>query len=72
MQIDKQECEVCKALHPDTLFPSDDGVCVYCKAEEAERLEPPEPKLTKAEAKKKTGPKKVKWSTTASGKKRKK
>ncbi len=52
MQIDKQECEVCKALHPDTLFPSDDGVCVYCKAEEAERLEPPEPKLTKAEAKK--------------------
>ena len=29
-------------------------------------------KITKAEAKKKTGPKRVKWSTTASGKKRKK
>jgi len=29
-------------------------------------------KITKTEAKKKTGPKRVKWSTTASGKKRKK
>jgi len=28
-------------------------------------------KITKTEAKKKTGPKKVKWSRTASGKKRK-
>ena len=42
MDIIKKECTVCKALHPDTLFPSDDGVCVYCKAEEAERLEPPD------------------------------
>lgn len=29
-------------------------------------------KISKSEAKKKTGPKRVKWSTTASGKKRKK
>ena len=28
-------------------------------------------KISKSEAKKKTGPKRVKWSTTASGKKRK-
>ena len=28
-------------------------------------------KITKSEAKKKTGPKRVKWSTTASGRKRK-
>jgi len=29
-------------------------------------------KITKSEARKKTGPKRVKWSTTASGRKRKK
>jgi len=53
IEIDKQECTVCKALYPGTLFPADDGVCVYCKAEEAERLEPPEAKPpSKAEQKK--------------------
>ena len=34
MEIKKVECTTCKALHPETLFPSDDGICVYCKAEE--------------------------------------
>ena len=52
MEIDKKECTVCRALHPDTLFPSDDGVCVYCKAEEAARLEPPEKPPSKAEQRK--------------------
>ena len=52
MEIDKKECTVCRALHPDTLFPSGDGVCVYCKAEEAERLEPPEKPPSKAEQRK--------------------
>ena len=51
--IQKTECTRCKALHPNTLFPADDGVCVYCKAEEAERIEPPESAPpTKAEKKK--------------------
>ena len=53
MQIKKTECNVCKALHPDTLFPSEDGVCVYCKAEEAERLAPPQTKPTTEEEQKK-------------------
>ena len=47
MEINKIECLTCKALHPDTLYPSDDGVCVYCKADEAERIE--EPKIEVAE-----------------------
>ena len=39
MEINKIECVTCKALHPDTLYPSDDQICVYCKADEAERIE---------------------------------
>ena len=39
MEIKKIECLTCKALHPDTLYPSDDQICVYCKADEAERVE---------------------------------
>ena len=54
MTVPKTECVRCKALHPSTLFPSDDGLCVYCKADEAEKLEPPEPVLTKKEQKKLT------------------
>ena len=42
MEIKKIECKTCKALHPDTLYPSDDQICVYCKADEAERLEEPQ------------------------------
>ena len=41
MEIKKIECLTCKALHPDTLYPSDDQICVYCKADEAERVEEP-------------------------------
>ena len=41
MEINKIECVTCKALHPDTLYPSDDQICVYCKADEAERIEEP-------------------------------
>ena len=41
MEIKKIECLTCKALHPDTLYPSDDQICVYCKADEAERIEEP-------------------------------
>ena len=42
MEIKKIECVTCKVSHPDTLYPSDDQVCVYCKADEVERLAPPE------------------------------
>ena len=52
MEITKLECVRCKALHPDTLFPSDDNVCVYCKAAEAEKIPPPEEKLTKKQQEK--------------------
>jgi len=41
MEIKKIECLTCKALHPDTLYPSDDQICVYYKADEAERVEEP-------------------------------
>ncbi len=41
MQINKIECSKCKGLFPDTLIPTD-GICVYCKADEAEKVpEPP-------------------------------
>ena len=49
MEITKLECVRCKALHPETLYPSDDSVCVYCKADEAERIEKPTVKVSKKE-----------------------
>ena len=49
MDITKLECVRCKALHPETLYPSDDSVCVYCKADEAERVEKPTVKVNKKE-----------------------
>ena len=49
MDITKLECVRCKALHPETLYPSDDSVCVYCKADEAERVEKPTVKVSKKE-----------------------
>lgn len=49
MEITKVECIRCKALHPETLYPSDDSVCVYCKADEAERIEKPTVKVSKKE-----------------------
>ena len=42
MDIKKAECTHCRSLFPETLFPSDDGVCVYCKADEADKLALPE------------------------------
>lgn len=42
-EIAKRECVRCRKLQPETLFASDiGGICVYCKADDAERL--PEPK----------------------------
>ena len=52
MEIQKLECVRCKALHPDTLFPSEDNICVYCKAADAEKIPPPEEKLTKKQQEK--------------------
>jgi len=49
VDITKLECVRCKALHPETLYPSDDSVCVYCKADEAERVEKPTVKVNKKE-----------------------
>jgi len=49
VEITKLECVRCKALHPETLYPSDDSVCVYCKADEAERIEKPTVKVSKKE-----------------------
>ena len=54
MEITKVECVRCKALHPETLYPSDDSVCVYCKADEAERIEKPTVKVSKKEEQKLT------------------
>lgn len=54
MDITKLECVRCKALHPETLYPSDDSVCVYCKADEAERVEKPTVKVSKKEDKRLT------------------
>ena len=54
MEITKLECVRCKALHPETLYPSDDSVCVYCKADEAERIEKPTVKVSKKEEQKLT------------------
>jgi len=54
MEIAKTECVRCKALHPDTLYPAEDKVCVYCKADEAERIEEPPVKISKKEQKKVT------------------
>lgn len=40
--VDKLECTRCKNSHPDTLVV--EGVCVYCKADDAERIDPiPDP-----------------------------
>ena len=42
MEIKKIECTTSKSLHPETLYPGDDQICVYCKADEAERLVAPQ------------------------------
>ena len=53
MEIDKQECSKCKGLFPDTLIPTD-GICVYCKADAAEKVaapkEPIPPKVRKQQS----------------------
>ena len=54
IDIPKTECVRCKALHPDTLYPAEDKVCVYCKADEAERIEEPPVKISKKEQQKLT------------------
>ena len=42
-EIAKRRCRRCKNTHPETLYSSEiDGLCVYCKADDAEAL--PEPK----------------------------
>jgi len=41
MNIKKIECKRCKTPYPETLVPTTDGVCVYCKADEAENIPHP-------------------------------
>ena len=41
MDIKKVECKRCKTLYPETLVPTTDGICVYCKADEAETVPHP-------------------------------
>ena len=38
--IPKVECPRCKKLHPQTLFSQEHGLCVYCRADDAERIAP--------------------------------
>lgn len=40
MEIKKIECKECLTSYPETLIP-DGGVCVYCKADEAEKVAAP-------------------------------
>ena len=35
---EKVQCKRCQALHPATLFSGGDQLCVYCKADDAEKL----------------------------------
>jgi len=42
--IPKVECPRCKKLHPQTLYSEEHGLCVYCRADDAERIAPnPDP-----------------------------
>jgi len=34
------ECPRCKKLHPQTLFSQEHGLCVYCRADDAEKIDP--------------------------------
>jgi len=38
VQINQIQCRRCKNLHSETLFSGNDRLCVYCKADDAERL----------------------------------
>jgi predicted phage terminase large subunit-like protein len=41
--IAKRRCRRCKNMHPETLYSSEiDGLCVYCKADDAEALPDPD------------------------------
>jgi len=43
VQIQQIQCRRCKNLHGETLFSGSDPLCVYCKADDAERLATPPP-----------------------------
>ena len=40
-EVRQQQCRRCKNLHPETLYSGRDGLCVYCKADEAEAMPSP-------------------------------
>ena len=50
-EIAKRRCRRCKNTHPETLYSSEiDGLCVYCKADDAEALpDPDKPEASVAE-----------------------
>ena len=43
VQVQQIQCVRCKSLHSETLFSGMDRLCVYCKADDAERLAIPAP-----------------------------
>ena len=66
MEIKKIECITCKVSHPDTLYPSDDGICVYCKADEAERIEEPQIEVEEEKTPEETEQETSSWGDVAS------
>jgi len=51
-QIKKRTCIRCRKSHPETLYSSDkDGLCVYCKADDADRLPNPDNAATETTTK---------------------
>jgi len=48
--IPKVECSRCKKLQPQTLFSQEHGLCVYCRADDAERIAPNPDQVPQEEA----------------------
>ena len=48
--IPKVECPRCKKLQPQTLFSQEHGLCVYCRADDAERIAPNPDQVPQEEA----------------------
>jgi len=48
--IPKVECPRCKKLQPQTLFSQEHGLCVYCRADDADRIVPSPDQVPQAEA----------------------
>ena len=49
------ECPRCKKLHPQTLFSQEHGLCVYCRADDAEKIDPSPDQVEQGEDPKEEG-----------------